>query len=398
MRISGDWPARIWGRIALATGLFVLAVLPAERNPAFLLALPSLNALTAEAAERAIAWFGVGVHREQAVLTHPGGFGYEIVLSCTGVVPAGLLTVAILASGASLRSRLQGAAFGVAAVLIANLIRLVSLFLVGVWRPAAFGFAHSVVWEGLMILLLIALFQLWRLRVGRKILRGPRGWRLPVYLGALAAIVAPLNGQVKPAPRPFALGEAIVLFKSGSEAGRLVASIPAGSDRPGAGLTGSIGNLSRELGTPVRLKQLLSGGNVLLEVDRVELCARIAERLGARSGVKHTQALAQSPGSPRTVGVRVEFDEHSPEAATVESTAGAGRETDPALQALADALAAGTGLSFRPAAAPARQLLLVVDLEALTLDLVARLRKLDSVESAQPNYLHRPMRRLNPGG
>jgi exosortase/archaeosortase family protein len=179
---STEWPARVWARIALAVGLFVSIALPAERSPSFLLALPSVNALTAQAAELTLARLGVDVHREHSILTHPGGFGYEIVLSCTGIVPAGLLAVAILAAGAPLRSRLRGAALGVVAVLFVNLVRLVTLFCVGVRFPASFGFAHSVVWEGLTILFLLAFFQTWR----HQLLARSRGRK-----GALQAAAAP---------------------------------------------------------------------------------------------------------------------------------------------------------------------------------------------------------------
>jgi hypothetical protein len=208
-----------------------------------------------------------------------------------------------------------------------------------------------------------------------------------------------LTGQTAPAGRPFVPGEAIVRFKPGSEAAKLMASTPPGSGQPGDALTSYISALSGEIGTPIRVKQLLSGGSLVLEIDTSALSARIRDRLRAQPNVKQALAAPADPARPPAsrIGFQVEFLEKSPEAAAVGKAASAGRESDPELQGIAASFTRQTGVSFIPAVSPARQLLLSVDLEAVTLDLVARLRKLAHVEYAQPNFLHRPMRRVDPG-
>ena len=162
--MATEWPTRVWGRIALGTSIFGCAALVADRSAAFAQALAPFNLLTARATCQILHWLGMDVQREVATLTHPGGFSYQIALTCTGLIPGGLLAAAILCGGSHWRSRLWAAGCGVVAVLILNLVRLVSLFYIGVRYPGAFGFAHSVVWQGLTLAFVVGFFLLWKLR------------------------------------------------------------------------------------------------------------------------------------------------------------------------------------------------------------------------------------------
>lgn len=159
-----EWPVRVWGRIAVATGLFGCAMLLAERSPACVHALAPVDIFTARATSQILDWLGMDAQRELATLTHPGGFSYQIVMPCTGLLPAALLAAAILCAGASLRARVWAAALGALAVLVLNLVRLVSLFYIGVRHPEAFGFAHSVLWQGVTLVFPIAFFLGWKRR------------------------------------------------------------------------------------------------------------------------------------------------------------------------------------------------------------------------------------------
>jgi len=162
---ASEWPARVWGRMAVGTGVCACALLLAERSRACVHALAPLDILTARATSQILTWLGMDAQRELATLTHPGGFSYQIVMRCTGLIPASLLAVAILCAGASLRARAGAAALGALAVLALNLVRLVSLFYIGVRYPEAFGFAHSVLWQGVALVFPVAFFLGWRHRV-----------------------------------------------------------------------------------------------------------------------------------------------------------------------------------------------------------------------------------------
>ena len=101
------------------------------------------------------------VQREAAILAHPGGFSCEIYYACTGLVPATILALAILAFPARLQQKLTGILIGVPLVFLVNLVRLASLFFIGVRYPAAFPLVHSVVWNGLLAAVVALLFMSW---------------------------------------------------------------------------------------------------------------------------------------------------------------------------------------------------------------------------------------------
>jgi len=158
---TSEWPARVWGRMAAGTGLCGSAMLLAEWSRACTDALAPVDILTARATSQILAWLGMDAQRELAALAHPGGFSYQIVMPCTGIIPAALLTAAILCAGASLWAKVGGAALGALSVLALNLVRLVSLFYIGVRHPEAFGLAHAVLWQGVSLVFPIAFFLGW---------------------------------------------------------------------------------------------------------------------------------------------------------------------------------------------------------------------------------------------
>lgn len=101
------------------------------------------------------------------MLAHPSGFAYEVYHRCTGVPVVALLATGLLALPRGRRRKLPGIACGAVLVLAVNLLRLVSLFHLGVRLPRVFDFAHSVVWEGGMILLVVGFWLLWLGPAGR---------------------------------------------------------------------------------------------------------------------------------------------------------------------------------------------------------------------------------------
>lgn len=147
-------------RFVLILGAFVLVALLTHRNPLLLRALAPVDLLTARATTAVLDWHGIEVNREGAVLSHPSGFGYEIYYRCTGLLPAAFLAVGILAFPSGLRSKLVGVAIGVPLIFILNLLRLASLFYIGVNHPGVFDLAHTVIWEGLLLLFIVG-FWLW---------------------------------------------------------------------------------------------------------------------------------------------------------------------------------------------------------------------------------------------
>lgn len=162
----GLW-RKSWVRFGLAVGAYGLALAFLYSSPRLIQVLEPLDRLTAAATATVLSWLGTEVHHVGSVLTHPGGFSYEIYYRCTGLIVAALLVVGVFALPGLRRHKLSGALLGALLVLLLNLARLVSLFLLGVWFPAAFGFVHAVVWEAAMLGFVLGYWLLWLKRPPR---------------------------------------------------------------------------------------------------------------------------------------------------------------------------------------------------------------------------------------
>lgn len=120
--------------------------------------LVPLRALTAEGALTLIQLAGMEAIRAGSAIYYPGGFAFEISRGCTGLVGAGLLVVATLAYPAARGHRLIGVSVCVPVFLGMNLVRLVHLFHLGVYRPDLFHVFHTIMWQAIMT---AAAFGLW---------------------------------------------------------------------------------------------------------------------------------------------------------------------------------------------------------------------------------------------
>lgn len=141
----------LWPLAVLLAGTLAALWLVLRWPPAAALLEP-LTAVTAVATAQMLAVLGLPVVREFNMLTHAGGFGYEIDIACTALVPAVLLTAAILPWRHSWPARLGLAAGGIVWLALVNQLRLVSLMVVGVYAPAWFDVLHQWLWPALLAL------------------------------------------------------------------------------------------------------------------------------------------------------------------------------------------------------------------------------------------------------
>ena len=111
--------------------------------------------------------FGEKVHVEGTQIRSES-FAVNIENGCNGVETALLFGSAVLAFPAPWKSRLLGLALGFAAIQLVNLIRVVSLFWIGVHRPSLFSASHTVLWQSVVVLCGVLLFLLWASREQRK--------------------------------------------------------------------------------------------------------------------------------------------------------------------------------------------------------------------------------------
>jgi exosortase H (IPTLxxWG-CTERM-specific) len=88
-------------------------------------------------------------------------FAVNIRNGCNGVEAMLIYFAAVLAFPATWRSRLLGVGLGFVAIQFVSLIRVVALFLTGVYLPKLFDSSHTVIWQTVVILAGVLLWILW---------------------------------------------------------------------------------------------------------------------------------------------------------------------------------------------------------------------------------------------
>ena len=110
---------------------------------------------------------GQQTHMEGTVIRSPR-FAVNIRNGCNGIETMLIFGAAVLAFPAPWKARLAGLAFGMVAIQLVNLVRVVALFLTGVYFPSFFDSSHTVVWQTIVILAGVALWILWAQRAAPR--------------------------------------------------------------------------------------------------------------------------------------------------------------------------------------------------------------------------------------
>jgi len=90
-----------------------------------------------------------------------GLFGITVVTACTGLFTTGLFLIAVIAYPTGWKPKLIGAGLGLAGVFLLNVVRLVSLYYIGVHLPGFLDAAHQLIWQSVLIVFAVALWLLW---------------------------------------------------------------------------------------------------------------------------------------------------------------------------------------------------------------------------------------------
>ena len=149
----------------LCLGLYYILTLTPPVKRGFFPAYLRLNAHVSGAMLR---FFGEDTTVQDQSLVSAKGPSIEIERGCDAVEPSALFVSAVLASPVSLMSRLSAAVVGTIVLMLLNLARVISLFLVRVYHPQAFETMHLDVWQALFIFMAILLWAIWASRVTRK--------------------------------------------------------------------------------------------------------------------------------------------------------------------------------------------------------------------------------------
>ncbi len=88
-------------------------------------------------------------------------FSLEIIFECTAILPIVLFLAAVAATPSPRRAKLWALVWGLPAIGLFNLVRLVSLVYIGHLAPKYFETAHLFVWQPLTILFALGLWLAW---------------------------------------------------------------------------------------------------------------------------------------------------------------------------------------------------------------------------------------------
>lgn len=93
-------------------------------------------------------------------------FRVDVAPACSGAVPTMIYMAAVVAYPATWRSRAIGALLGTGVIHGANLIRIVTLFLIGLFANEYFHDTHVYVAQSLVVALAVATWLYWAGRYG----------------------------------------------------------------------------------------------------------------------------------------------------------------------------------------------------------------------------------------
>ena len=106
-------------------------------------------------------------HREQVLVATDTPFRVSIENECNGAWAHLILLASVLAYPASIRAKLVGLFVMQPLLFALNIVRIVTLYLIGLYDISLFRAAHVYVWQFLIIGCALALFLAWVERVER---------------------------------------------------------------------------------------------------------------------------------------------------------------------------------------------------------------------------------------
>lgn len=137
--------------------LFFLAVAPKPMND---LLVEPFTAVVAKAGGLAARLFGEPTVMVGTTITSPR-FSVNIRNGCNGLETIFIFAAAVLAFPAPWKARLVGLAGGFVAIQLVNLVRIVSLFYIGIHFPKLFEESHTVLWQIGVILSGVVFWIVW---------------------------------------------------------------------------------------------------------------------------------------------------------------------------------------------------------------------------------------------
>ncbi len=124
--------------------------------------LPGLLELNTRASAVVLNIFGEGAEAVDTTL-RSRRYSVNIAHGCDAIEPIALFIAAVLAFPAPLRTKWPGLLAGVLALSVLNLVRIISLFYVGIHWQSAFEIMHEDVWQPAFIVFSLFFWVVWAL-------------------------------------------------------------------------------------------------------------------------------------------------------------------------------------------------------------------------------------------
>jgi exosortase H (IPTLxxWG-CTERM-specific) len=90
-----------------------------------------------------------------------GDFGIQVAHGCNGVFATAILLSGIIAYPSRIKEKLMGILIGIPALFAINQLRVISLFLLGKSYPGVFEEVHVYVWQPIIIIFAIFVWDFW---------------------------------------------------------------------------------------------------------------------------------------------------------------------------------------------------------------------------------------------
>lgn len=139
----------------LCIGSLVNAFLSELRGP-----LAGLEKITALSAHEVLGIF-TQLSTQRGNLVTFDGFAVEIIIECVGLLEMLIYSACVLAFPASLRARLWGIPLGCAVIFGFNVIRIVTLLIVGRHWGDYMDFFHVYFWQATLIAMIVSVLYGW---------------------------------------------------------------------------------------------------------------------------------------------------------------------------------------------------------------------------------------------
>lgn len=139
----------------LGISFTVIALKPV--NDSFVL---PYTTLIAKGAGNILSLLGEDITINGCVLRSPR-FAVTIYNGCNGLITSLIFISGVLAFPATWSAKILGVVGGLLAIQVINMIRIISLFYIGIYLPELFNSSHIFIWQSLVILAGVTLWIIW---------------------------------------------------------------------------------------------------------------------------------------------------------------------------------------------------------------------------------------------